>query len=390
LPSDVIYQVVIVHANEVEWANAVEASLRAACVAVLRQDKQLMRLRTVGEAASTDAPALVVVLGSAEAATSATVESEVNRAREEAFAVIPVLRPGDEMRACFPEIVHPLNALPWADDDAPAFHLLRALGIAERERRLFLSYRQAETSQLAVQLRRALSERSYDVFLDRFSVPPGDDFQHRIDIELADKAFVLLLESQGAVGSDWVQHEVTYALAHRIALFALTLPGVSIEHQFEVIDDAFRLQLANPQVIGLELTEETLHQVLAAVEWRYARALRRRRQQLLGSASDFLMRAGYRRDALAPWALLASRGEQKTVVAVTPTVPRPSDLRRADQLRTNVSETYGDERVSDAFLVHDVEDHDQDSRALIDWIVDGRPLSIVALEDLMEAATAAS
>lgn len=389
-----LYQVVILHADEEVWAAEVERALRDACIKVIRHDDSLVRLDTVDEAAATDAPTLVVCLGSQAAATSDVVEGQLERARAEALAVVPVLRPGGRMHASFPELIHPLNALTWGLGEEPALALLRALGVVEEERRLFLSYRQAESSALALQLRRALSERSYDVFLDRFSVPPGADFQRRIDIELADKAFVLLLESASAIGSDWVQHEVTYALSHRIAVLALTLPGVDIEEQFEVIDDAFRLPLTDSDFAGNDskqtLCEAALQRVLDAVEWRYAREIRRRRQQLLGSASDFLMRAGYDRAPLDRWAVLATRGAERIAVLVTPSVPRPADLRVVDQLRQRVAELDGREDGLRAYLVHDVEDHDPDSRDLAEWIVADRPLSIVALDDLLDTATKAA
>jgi hypothetical protein len=387
-----LYQVVILHAGEEAWAHEVEGALRDACIKVIRRDDSLVRLETVHEAAATEAPTLVICLGGPAASASDEVEEQLEQARAEAFAVVPVLRPGCSVHGSFPELIHPLNALSWRSGEAPALALLRTLGVVEEERRLFLSYRQAESSALALQLRRALSERSYDVFLDRFSVPPGADFQRRIDIELADKAFVLLLESASAIGSDWVQHEVTYALSHRIAVLALTLPGVDIGAQFEVIDDAFRLllndsDLADPERI---LCNATLQRILDAVEWRYAREIRRRRQQLLGSASDFLMRAGYDRAPLDRWALLASRGAERIVVLVTPSAPRPLDLRAADQLRQRVAEHDGREDGLQAYLVHDVEHHDPQSRDLAEWIVAGRPLSVVALQDLLDTATKAA
>ncbi len=389
-----MYQVVILNADEETWADEVERALRDACIKVIRHDDSLIRLSTVDEAAATDAPTLVVCLGGQATATSDAVKGELERARSEAFAVVPVLRPGGSMRDSFPELIHSLNALTWGSGEESALVLLRALGVVEEERRLFLSYRQAESSALALQLRRALSERSYDVFLDRFSVPPGADFQRRIDIELADKAFVLLLESASAIGSDWVQHEVTYALSHRIAVLALTLPGVDIEEQFEVIDDAFRLLLTDSDFAGSgpeqTLCDTALQRVLDAVEWRYAREIRRRRQQLLGSASDFLMRAGYDRAPLDRWALLATRGAERIAVLVTPSVPRPSDLRVVDQLRQRVADLDGREDGLHAYLVHDVEDHDPDSRELAEWIVADRPLSIVALHDLLDTATKAA
>ena len=49
------------------------------------------------------------------------------------------------------------------------------------------------------------------------------------------------------MGSEWVQHEVAYALSHQISVLALTTPGVDVTEQFGVIDDAFRP--ANPSIV---------------------------------------------------------------------------------------------------------------------------------------------
>jgi TIR domain len=265
--------------------------------------------------------------------------------------------------------------------------VLRFLGIAEADRRLFLSYRRAETSPLATQLRTALSERAYDVFLDRFSVPPGDDFQRRIDIELADKAFVLVLESESAIGSDWVQHEIVYALSHHLGVLAVTLPNTSTSRQFAVIDDAFRLRLKskdlNSKVAPLiELTDQALERVLGEVEFRFALAMRRRRGQLLAAAGDFLRQAGYDRLPLDDWSWLASRAADLLVVAVTPVAPAPKSLHLADVLRRRAEIGRGNGAVRVAYLVHEAPDTGADDRALTEWIVADRPLVMTALAEL--------
>ena len=77
------------------------------------------------------------------------------------------------------------------------------LGLVEQERKVFLSYRQIESTQLAVQLHTELVRCRFDVFLDRFTLPPGADFQARLDEDLGDKAFVVLLESSHLRSSRW-------------------------------------------------------------------------------------------------------------------------------------------------------------------------------------------
>src|SRR5258708_26498777 len=53
---------------------------------------------------------------------------------------------------------------------------------------------------------RSLARARFDVFLDRFSVPPGEDFQQRLDRDVGDKAFIVVIESPGLRSSRSEEH----------------------------------------------------------------------------------------------------------------------------------------------------------------------------------------
>ena len=99
--------------------------------------------------------------------------------------------------------------------------------------------------------------------MDRFSVEPGVDFQRRLDEDLGDKAFLLLLESENLIESRWVRHEILYALSNRIETLALTLPGMSRDKKVSVIDDAFRQQLCDKDFTSTRiLTDDALDRII--------------------------------------------------------------------------------------------------------------------------------
>jgi hypothetical protein len=297
---------------------------------------------------------------------------EIREAGDRSIAVLPLL---DAHTAAheLPEPLRRLNALRWDEDPGSALRaVLRLLGLIEEERKLFLSYRRAETSGLAVQLRRELSERSYDVFLDRFSVPPAEDFQRRLDIELADKAFVVVLESPAAVDSPWVAHEIAYALDHQISVLGLTMPETRTHQCFPAIDEAFRIRLTDHDLTGSagdpdrRLSPPTLASILDGIEWRYASLMRRRRQQLLGSLRDWLRRAGHHEVAEHGWAIIASTPNGiETAYLVTPRAPTPRNVQELDRVR---------DKSNDGLVVFAAPTQDPDDAALIDWICQGRPL----------------
>lgn len=379
-----MYRLVFVHRGDNAWADEIETAVRHVARSTLLRDDVVVRSELPEALADPGSPAAVIYLASPDACADPAVAQALDQARLAAFPVLPIGRDGAGLHLLLPTVIRRLNAIVWDDGAEQAVKIAQLLGLVESERKLFLSYRRTESEALALQLRRALSERGYDVFLDRFSVPPAVDFQERLDVELADKAFVLLLESASAVGSDWVQHEVSYALGHHIAVLALSLPDANPDGRFGVIDDAFRLAVEPVDLDGAgperELTDDALARVLDEVELQAARQLRRRREQLLGSLSDFLFRAGARRSALEGWALLAERdGHPAKVYLVTPRAPSPRDLRTVDGLReqTGIADCV-------AAVVHDVADRDADRAALLGWIADTRPLTVEALAKIGE------
>jgi hypothetical protein len=334
-------------------------------------------------------PVVVAYLASEGAARDPRIAESLERARREAYSVLPIGR-DSHVAGALPATIERLNAMAWSGNEAEvALRVLEQFGLAERQRKLFLSYRQSETSALALQLRRALSERRFDVFLDRFSVPPGDDFQRRLNIELADKAFLLLLESPSAVGSDWVQHEVAFALGHRIAVLGLCMPNTDPAQQFEVVDEAFRLRLGDGDVVAgpggagdpedAVLTDAALARVLREIEMRYSRQLRRRRLQLLGSLNDLFFEAGYSRRPIADWALLAGTGAAPDrVCLITPRAPVPHDFKQVDELRLRQSPDGVGQ------VIHETPVLDSHDEALIEWLTEDRPLRSVSLAELAE------
>lgn len=375
----------ILHRDDA-WAAEVEAGVREVFLRALQRDDVLEVCSLADALADSGSPTAVLFLATEEARDDTAIVRALEEARQAAFAVLPVGRQESGLSQLLPDSIRRLNAIVWDATDERGLQIARLIGVVEAERKLFLSYRRNESEALALQLRRALAERGYDVFLDRFSVPPAVDFQRRLDAELADKAFVLLLESESAVGSDWVQHEVSYALAHQIAVLALSLPDADPDGRFAVVDDAFRLTVLaeslSPAAPAVErqLDEAALQRVLDEVELQAARQLRRRREQLLGGLSDFLFQAGARRTLVDTWALLAERdGHDPEVFLVTPRAPTPGDVRAVDLLRdaTGMSGCQGR-------VVHNVADRDVEASALVDWIVDSRPLEVTSLPDLAD------
>lgn len=364
-----------------EFRAAVESSFKC-----LLGASDLVRIHSDIEAVRPDSSVLVVYLHGESSIDPRGATEDLAKAIDLQLPVLPITWGQLDRLPC--AIAH-INALDWrADRTAVLSAVLRMLGLAEFDRKVFLSYVRKDSSSLAVQLHTALAQRQYDVFLDRFAVPPGADFQERLEQDLGDKAFVVLLESETVRESPWVEYEVSYALGHGVGVLAVALPDVLKAQRVPAIDDSFRVSLdwTDFDTRRNELNQGGLRKILDRIEWAHARALRRRRRELVGSISKGLEQAGHDLAPVEEWTVLAKKeGRDPRIYSVTPRRPRPEDLFALDGTKRRLASHMPGGSLT-ASVVHNValstKHHD-----LLEWISTPRNLQIrTVLELSLEGA----
>jgi len=164
------------------------------------------------------------------------------------------------------------NAVTW-DSHATEFvpQILASAGLTDPDARVFVSYRRKEAGELAEQLFDALGKRNFDVFVDRFRIRVGADFQQRILQELAHKSMVVYLESPGILDSEWTRYEIAVAKSARMGVLALHLDGGTTIRD---IDATRRMQLSSK---GGALPASELQQVIERIATEHSVSQLRRR-----------------------------------------------------------------------------------------------------------------
>jgi hypothetical protein len=212
-----------------------------------------------------------------------------------------------------------VNAGTWKEKIAEAIpSLLARADITSSASRVFISYRRLETLPLALQLFDALTHEGFDVFLDRFTIPFGYDFQRRLTQELEDKSMVLLLESKGLKASKWTQHEIDFAKRNRLGLLSVRMPDVdekgllaSVAQRLSPPASEFDggvTKVDDPKNPGVKVDQwpvlkaGTLKTIVSAVKQAHADALFTRRHRLRADLVTELCRVGLqtRYEALGP------------------------------------------------------------------------------------------
>ena len=283
---------------------------------------------------NSDCRKLLVLIGTGRSPFPADPDFDDWPGRGDSYLVLPVV-PESE-KGVFTANLRPAflasNAVFYRHDLAetvPA--ILAAVGLTAEEHRIFISYRRQDTQDLAEQLFDALVHEGFDVFLDRFRVPPALDFQRRLTQELADKSMVLVLESSSFANSEWTRYEIEFAAKHRLGLFALQVPGgmdmAGIDDASRDRLDASHFQSTNPFL----LNQPSLEQTIARIKIEHGRKMVWRRRMLQQSMAQALSNEGLPRQR--PGAAGTLHVEVPGSVAGTVKeyticlTPRPPDLR---------------------------------------------------------------
>ena len=214
-----------------------------------------------------------------------------NMAGDPQWDVLPVLRNGAAVDKSLPPELRHKAAARWHTNAASEVlpGVFQRAGLAPEDYRIFISYIRLEATKLADQLQDELTRQGFAVFVDRFSVPVGVDFQERLVQELTDRGFVLLLHSAGMGNSKWVEDEIATATKYRLGLFVLRLP--SVPERANLSPDRSRpIDPAEWNAGDQKLTDAALTTVVQEIKRvhhdAHHRQLRRLANSLIAAVSD--------------------------------------------------------------------------------------------------------
>lgn len=257
---------------------------------------------TSGIAIDGKMPSVAVFFGSgALPALSADDTARLTRLLSDGNLIIPVVPDLTGFTAQVPASIAHLNGYGLADCGADferlAARVLEGFGLLRERRRLFISYRRAETSGVATQLYEALDRAGFDVFLDTHGViGPGEPFQEVLWHRLADTDVAVILDSPGFLASRWTEEELARANSSTIQILQVLWPD-----QLEGATAAFSTfhplttgDFAGSGVLGPTalLVDACVTQIVDEVEGLRARALGARHAFLVREFSGEARNAG--------------------------------------------------------------------------------------------------
>jgi hypothetical protein len=287
--------------NSVRLVSAVNAALQHLGV---NHRKFLVPIlpRTSGIAIDAKMPSVAVFFGSgAPPVLSADDTARLARLLSDGNLIIPVVPNLGGFGAQVPASIAHLNGYTLADCGADferlATRVLEGFGLLRERRRLFISYRRAETSGVAAQLYEALDVAGFDVFLDTHGViGPGEPFQEILWHRLADTDVAVVLDSPGFLASRWTEEELARANNSNIQILQVLWPDQleGATAAFSTFHPLTAAEFAGSDVLGPTalLVDTCVTQIVDEVEGLRARALGARHAFLVREFSSEARAAG--------------------------------------------------------------------------------------------------
>lgn len=253
-----------------------ELGINSGCLEVLNDDNYVGRH-------TNNAPTVGLYFGGQDLLHVDVLEDLIHGAAY----VIPIVSDLDKFSDQIPKVAGKINGFQLAsktDIEPLTSAVLEGFSLLRNSRRLFISYKRADTSTIAIQLYEALERAGFDVFLDTHSVRPGDQFQDELWHRMADTDVVIVLNSKHFNESFWTTQELAEASGMSIAMLQLIWPDVkqlpnsdlTILHQ--LVNTDFDNSFADD--VSAKLSDPFVSELVSMVEGVRARALAARQDKL--------------------------------------------------------------------------------------------------------------
>ncbi|MEJ2251104.1 MAG: toll/interleukin-1 receptor domain-containing protein [Candidatus Lokiarchaeota archaeon] len=288
---------------------------------------------------------IVLYFGSKIAFESKKCNSLIDKAFELSFYIIPIIKEGDNFYDIIPPKLQLINAFKWKDNSSKnelILKVLENLGLSEKDRKVFISYRRSDGFGMANQLFDILTKQGFDVFLDKYNVDLGKDMQKEIYKSIEDKAFLLVLESPKAYESEWISKEIHYALRSHMAVLIIKWYNTIIP--IEDTEELFRIEIKEDELYFDKyslLKDDKIQDLIYKIESEHSYGLLRRRNILIKSIEKEWSNLYRQFIYLDNWVLYFKENRYEKlsrIITITPRVPQSYDLFILDSISEKIKE----------------------------------------------------
>ena len=257
-------------------------------------------------------------------------ENEYKRLSEDSIPIIPCVKDLRNVSSVIPHCLQHINAKQCDNSEQDLQTVVNLafenLNLLRKSRRLFISYKRTDSSEIAMQLYYTFDEGGYDVFLDTRSVPPASDFQSVLWHRMLDSDIVILLDSPNFKDSKWTMEELTRANSSKIQILHLLWPEIQPDSK-SLMSEFITLKPLDFDSGKNEFKYEKVKEIREKVESLRAKAIAIRHKNLVDAFCDLAKekKAQPKLQIKRTITLSAGKDKQSIVVPIIG-VPSASDI----------------------------------------------------------------
>jgi hypothetical protein len=301
----------------------------------------------------------------------------------EATLILPISKDLTQFGKHFPKMLGNINGAELgADTDIEKIvsSILEGLCLLRLSRRLFISYKRDESTQVAIQLFEALERTGFDVFLDTHSIRPGEPFQDELWHRMADTDVMVLLNTPGFLKSNWTTQELAKANSMSIGILQLIWPTHKLERDAELsiplFLEASSFGNARYQEAGSYLTDTAVQQIVSEVESLRARSLASRQDNIITEFISSSIKLGVKADLQAEkFISVVSKDGKEKIVIPTVGVPQAFTYNQSEELVARIKS----KKVREAFLLYDHRNIREKWLTHLSWLDNYLPIKTVKI-----------
>tara|TARA_R110000744_G_scaffold316945_2_gene423615 strand:+ start:4012 stop:5184 length:1173 start_codon:yes stop_codon:yes gene_type:complete len=271
---------------------------------------------------------------------------------------------GDEI----PKILENQNGLLYdSTKDVKIVNLaLEAFELLRSSRKVFVSYKRAESTSVAIQLYEALERNNFDVFLDTHSIKSGEPFQEELWHRMTDCDVIVLLNTPKFLESYWCTEEIAEANAKQIGIIQLVWPNHKLEAMAHVClpiqlkENNFENNVFDNEDLS-KLTESFVNDLIVEVESIRARNLASRQDNLITEFTNFATKHGKKINLQPERFITEELGNGKRRIFIPSVgIPQSVNCNQSEEIFKEIKDyevdsvhlIYDDLRIRDRWLNH--------------------------------------
>ncbi len=410
------YQVILFNAGRDEWMQMTKRALleRLELLNIPLNQLKIVDIQDGEEMDEGESLRIFVLMLSQDESLTSEEMASLRVAVEQSQVVLPIYDKahslGDEFVRQVPDVVSKYHAFAWENNDSSrevANIMLENLGLTEKERKVFISYRRSDGTGFAEQLFDKLHRFGFRVFKDDYSIEHGREFQKALLQNMDEIGYLVFVETEEAYTSKWIMQELNYAVKKHYGVAVVRFEPKSSDSSALPMLTATTGEALGQTIFSVKQSDlrvrkypgnkqypvfkgKTLNRIKQFVIDTHAERMVARKKYFFDSIIEKCMDVGKSFSIYEQWRIIVQNFifEKPVMIGICPRTPRPNDLYQLEQDMFKANEELlkanNDLPIPEyAILVHDAENYEKQTIALNYWSLSGNLVDMKELEQLL-------